>query len=66
MADIDGDGFDSVAVAGGTDCNDNDPHIYPGSPDVRIAGLPPVYYNSIQAAYDNSISDDIISRYTEV
>jgi hypothetical protein len=41
MADADGDGFDSVDCGfGGTDCNDNDKHIF--ADDVYTSGVVPV------------------------
>ncbi|MBW2699699.1 MAG: SUMF1/EgtB/PvdO family nonheme iron enzyme [Deltaproteobacteria bacterium] len=30
LTDVDGDGFDSVLIEGGTDCDDNNPEAYPG------------------------------------
>ena len=37
-ADADGDGFDDVA-AGGADCDDTDPTIFPGAPEVADDGI---------------------------
>ncbi|MCP4916646.1 MAG: hypothetical protein GY913_06955 [Proteobacteria bacterium] len=34
LVDMDGDGYDSDRVEGGTDCNDGNPTIYPGAPEV--------------------------------
>ena len=37
-ADADGDGFDDIA-AGGADCDDTDPTIFPGAPEVADDGI---------------------------
>jgi len=34
LTDVDGDGFDSTAVKGGEDCDDENPEVYPGAPEV--------------------------------
>ncbi len=33
LTDVDGDGYNSTAVAGGTDCDDNDATIHPAAPE---------------------------------
>lgn len=38
LTDADGDGVESEA-AGGNDCDDNDPNIYPGAPDAWYDGI---------------------------
>ncbi|MDP2316670.1 MAG: MopE-related protein [Pseudomonadota bacterium] len=38
LADVDGDGFDTTNAAGGTDCDDDNPDIYPGAPDEWYLG----------------------------
>jgi hypothetical protein len=36
---VDGDGFDSTGVAGGTDCDDDVAAVYPGAPDIIGDGI---------------------------
>ena len=36
--DVDGDGFDPIA-AGGTDCDDTDPFVFPGFPEIPDDGI---------------------------
>ncbi len=69
--DNDGDGYGNPSIwqnkcnqpSGGwiennTDCNDNDPNIYPGGPTVRITGITPLYYSTLQSAYDAAVDGD--------
>ncbi len=70
--DFDGDGYGNPAVSlqqcsqpvgyilNSSDCNDNDLNIYPGGPPVRIAAATPVYFSTVQAAYDETDDGDTI------
>lgn len=45
-----------VYVLDHTDYDDNDPNIYPGGPAVRISGTKPVYYMTLQEAYNSAVN----------
>jgi M6 family metalloprotease-like protein len=48
------------------DCDNNDQYIYPGGPAVRISGGTPVYYSSLQNAYNAPGSNKTIQIKSEV
>ncbi|MBI5056463.1 MAG: choice-of-anchor D domain-containing protein, partial [Nitrospirae bacterium] len=68
--DLDGYGNPSVSlqqctqpegyILNNTDCNDNDANIYPGGLPARIPGTSPVYFTTLQAAYDAAGDGDTI------
>jgi hypothetical protein len=70
--DIDADGYGNPSVflqqctqpegyvLNNTDCYDYDANIYPGGPPVRITDTTPIYYLTIQAAYNDALYDDVI------
>ena len=39
LTDVDGDGFDSTAVTGGDDCDDEDEQVYPGASETPYDGI---------------------------
>lgn len=47
-------------ILNGTDCDDNNDHIYPGGPPVRINAATPAYYLTLQAAYEAANDGDSI------
>ncbi|NIO63410.1 MAG: hypothetical protein GTO35_12845, partial [Gammaproteobacteria bacterium] len=65
--DSDGDSYGNLSVplqqciqpegyvSDSSDCDDSDPDIYPGGPAVRITGVSPAYYSTLQAAYDTAV-----------
>ena len=63
-SDIDGDGDGYSELEG--DCDDSNPNIYPGGPPARIIGEPPVYYSSLQAAYNAAENGDTIQIHEVV
>jgi hypothetical protein len=70
--DSDQDGFGIITVSlqqcrqpagyvlDNSDCDDNDPNIYPGGPHVRITGSTNNYYSTIQGAFDAAGDGDTI------
>jgi hypothetical protein len=47
-------------IVDSTDCDDNDGNIYPGGPSVRTANTTPVYYSTLQNAYNTAGEGDLI------
>jgi parallel beta-helix repeat protein len=59
--DADGDGYSREGgICGTVDCSDTDPGIYPGGPAVRIVGATPVYFSTIQEAYNAAQSGETL------